>query len=140
MCRSRQGRGMRGIRRERSSWTLDAAKALLEVVYPICAGATLNLVKYYIAIEVNRNNYLWMHKRGGGKSLLGFWVSERLLPQATETLDAAGIPYIQRNQDLKITVDQQDDSHKLRGSDENRRSRAEVVGGIAVGPSTTSGI
>ena len=96
-----------GYWRERSSWTLDAAKALLEVVYPICAGATLNLVKYYIAIEVNRNNYLWMHKRGGGKSLLGFWVSERLLPQATETLDAAGIPYIQRNQDLKITVDQQ---------------------------------
>ncbi len=93
--------------RERSSWTLDAAKALLEVVRPIYASATLNLVKYYIAIEVNRQNYLWMHKRSGGKSLLTFWVSERLLPQATETLDAAGIPYVQRNQELKITVDQQ---------------------------------
>lgn len=64
-------------------------------------------MKYYIAIEVDRHNYLWMDKRGGGKSLLAFWVSERLLPQATETLDAASIPYVQRNQELRITVDQQ---------------------------------
>jgi hypothetical protein len=93
--------------RERSSWTLDAAMALLEIVRSSCASASLNFVKYYIAIEVNRQNYLWMHKRSGGKSLLTFWVSERLLPQATEALDAVGVPYVQKNQELKITVDQQ---------------------------------
>jgi hypothetical protein len=93
--------------REYSSWTLDAATALLEVIRPIFGSVSLNLVKYYIAIEVNRQNYLWLHKRGGGKSLLTFWISERLLPQTTETLDAAGIPYVQRNQELKMSVDQQ---------------------------------
>ncbi len=94
--------------RERSSWTLDAAKALLEVVSPIYTDVSLNFLKYYIAIVVvDRKNFLWMHKRGGGKSMLNFKLSERLLPQAMEILDAAGVTYVQKNQILRMTVDPQ---------------------------------
>jgi hypothetical protein len=96
-----------GYWQEYSPWTLDAAKALLEVVRPTYANVSLNLVKYYIAIEVSRQNYLWLHKRGGGKSLLKFWTSERLLPQAMEALDAAGVSYVQKNQEVGIIVDSQ---------------------------------
>ena len=92
---------------EYSPWTLDAAKALLEVVRPIYANASLNLVKYYIAIEVNRHNYLWLNKRGRGKSMLGFTVSEQLLSQALEALDAAGMPYVQKHREIRITIDQE---------------------------------
>ena len=77
------------------------------MVRPICPNTSLNLVKYYISIEINRPYNFWLEKRGRGKSLLGFRVSEPLLPQAMELLDAAGLPYVQNRRDLKITVDQQ---------------------------------
>jgi hypothetical protein len=92
---------------EKSPWTLDSAKTLLAVVQPIYANATLNLVKDYIGIQFNRNNHFSMRRRNGGKSLLSFWVSERLLPQVVEVLDAAGVPCVQKREKVFITVDQQ---------------------------------
>jgi len=67
-----------------SSWTLETAHALLEVVRPVYSAVLLNLVKYYIAIEVGGQNYMWLHKRSGGKSVLGFRLSDTLLPNATK--------------------------------------------------------
>jgi hypothetical protein len=91
--------------REYSTWTLDTAKALLEVVKPVFPTASIKYVKYYIAIEVNGYNYMWLHKRGGSKSLLQIWFSDKLLPQAAQELDQATISYSKMKQILRITTD-----------------------------------
>jgi hypothetical protein len=93
--------------RAKASWTLDAAKALLEAIRPIYTGGTLNFVKNYIAVEVNGNNYLGLHKRSGGKSILSFWLHDSLFADGAALLDGAGISYVSKNQSLKLTVDRQ---------------------------------
>jgi hypothetical protein len=93
---------------EKASWTIDTAKALLHIVQPVYGNTSLNYVKNYIAIIVNGNNYFWFHKRSGNKSLLGFWLSESLLPSATQLLDEKGIPYtVRKNQSIRITTDKE---------------------------------
>ena len=89
----------------KAPWTLDAAKALLEVVNKVYGNSTLNFVKNYIAIVVNNNNYLWLHKRSGNKSLLGFWLGEDLLQQGGEVLDSHGISYVKKTTSIRITID-----------------------------------
>jgi hypothetical protein len=91
--------------KERSPWTLDAARALLEATRSILAGATLNFVKYYIGIEVNGNNYMWLHKRSSGRSLLSCWFTEPHLPAAIALLDEAGLAYTKKGQTLRISTD-----------------------------------
>ena len=91
--------------RKRAPWTLDTAKALLEVVKPVFGEASLNLRKNHIGISVHGNNYLWMHKRSGGKSLIGFWFTEALLPEAQKAFDVADISYVKKKDSILITVD-----------------------------------
>lgn len=91
---------------EKAPWTNETAKTLLSVVQPSLGQAELNYVKGYIAIAVNRNNYFWFHKRAANKSLLSFWVGERLLSSAKPLLDAKGISYtVRKNHTLRITTD-----------------------------------
>jgi hypothetical protein len=91
--------------KEKSLWTLDAAKAFLEVVRSTLTGATLNFVKNYIGIEVNGNNYLWFHKRSSGHSLLSCWFTEPYLSDAIALLEEAGLAYTKKNQTLRISTD-----------------------------------
>lgn len=93
--------------RQKSSWTLDTANALLDATRPALPGAALNFVKNYIAVEVNGYNYLWLHKRSNGRSLLGCWFSDTHLPEAISLLDEAGMAYTKKNQRLRITTDKQ---------------------------------
>lgn len=91
--------------RTKASWTLETAKALLDVVNKVYSNATLSFVKNYIAITVNNNNYLWFHKRSGNKSLLSFWLGENLLPQGGDILDAKSISYVKKTTSIRVTVD-----------------------------------
>ena len=91
--------------RDYAEWTLDAAKAFLQVITPVFPTASIKYVKYYIAIEVNGYNYMWLHKRGGSKSLLQIWYTDKLLPQATQELDQATVSYSKMKQVLRITTD-----------------------------------
>lgn len=92
--------------KEKSPWTIETAKTFLEIVQPVFGEATLNYVKNYVAVVVNGNNYFWFHKRSGNKSLLGFWLSETLLPSATSLLDEKGVLYtVRKNQSIRITTD-----------------------------------
>mgnify|MGYP000303684340 CR=1 FL=1 len=94
--------------REKAAWTMDAARALLEIVRPVYGDASLNYVKNYIGIMVNGNNYFWFHKRSGNKSLLNFWLTESLLSSATKLLDEKGIPYtVRKNESIRITIDKE---------------------------------
>jgi hypothetical protein len=91
--------------KEKSPWTLDAAIALLDATRSTLAGAMLNFVKNYIGIEVNGNNYMWLHKRSSGCSLLSCWFSERHLPVAVALLEEAGLAYTKKGQILRISTD-----------------------------------
>ena len=91
--------------KEKSSWTLDAAKSILEATRSTLTGATLNFVKNYIGIEVNGNNYMWLHKRSSGRCLLSCWFTEPHLPDAIALLDKAGLAYTKKNQMLRISTD-----------------------------------
>lgn len=91
--------------KERSPWTLDAARALLEATRSTLAGATLNLRKYHIGIEVNGNNYMWLNKRASGRSLLSCWFTDLHLLAAANLLDEAGLAYTKKAQTLRISTD-----------------------------------
>jgi hypothetical protein len=91
--------------KEKSPWTLDAAKALLDAIRSALPEAVLNFVKNYIKIEVGGNNYMWLHKRGSGRSLLGCWFTEPNLLAASALLDEAGLAYTKKVQTLRIVVD-----------------------------------
>jgi hypothetical protein len=82
--------------KEKSSWTLDAAKAILEATRSTLTGASLNFVKNYIGIEVNGNNYMWLHKRSSGRCLLSCWFTEPHLPDAIALLEKAGLAYTKK--------------------------------------------
>lgn len=93
--------------RQKSPWTLDTAKALLDATPPSLPGAALNLVQNYIAVEFNGSNYLTLYKRSNGRSLLSCRFIEAHLPEAISLLDDAGMAYTRKNQKLRITVDKQ---------------------------------
>jgi hypothetical protein len=91
--------------REDSAWTLEAANTLREIIKQELPTAQLHYLKYYIAISVNGDNYIWLHKRGGNKSQIGFWFSEKYFGQASEQLEKAEISYSKKNQQLYLTTD-----------------------------------
>jgi len=91
--------------REYSAWTVETAKTLQEIIKEQLPVAPLHYVKYYIAISVNGENYIWLHKRSGNKSLIGIWFSEKYLGQASEVLDEAEISYSKKKQTLYFTTD-----------------------------------
>jgi hypothetical protein len=91
--------------REDSPWTLEAANTLQEIIRQELPTAQLHYLKSYIAISVNGDNYIWLHKRSGNKSQIGFWFSEKYFGQASEQLDKAEISYSKRNLSLYLTTD-----------------------------------
>lgn len=93
--------------RKKAPWTVDTAKALLSAVAPIFGDARLNFVKHYIGISVNGKNYIWMHRRSGGKSLVGFWFAEDHLAEAQRTFDTARIPFTKKKDSLMVRADKQ---------------------------------
>lgn len=90
---------------KKAKWTLDAAKKLLAVVTPVLGVAELGYVKSYVAVNVGRNNYFWLHKRSGNKSLLGFRIAPHLADEAQQILDDAKISFTRKPKQILITVD-----------------------------------
>lgn len=91
----------------KASWTVEAAKALRDVVAPVFGEADLKYVKNYIAISVGGYNYFWLHKRSGGKSLVGLWFKDGLLrPEAVKLFDEAGLSCVPKGtRSLMVTAD-----------------------------------
>jgi hypothetical protein len=90
---------------KRSKWTIEAAEALQNVTKNTFGESQLNFLKYYIAITVAGNNYMWLHKRGQGKSLLGFRMTQGLQDEAAGLLDAQSITYVRKPKRFLLTVD-----------------------------------
>ncbi len=109
---------------EKSAGTANTAKVFLGIVEPVLSHATLNYVKNYIAVSVNGNNYLWFHKRAANKSLLSFWVGERLIGEAKALLDAKGVTHsVRKNKEIRLTVDKK----LIEDNSEVFRKLAEIV-------------
>lgn len=109
--------------REKSDWTTDTAKAFLEIVRPVLGDATLNYRKNHIGILVGGNNYFWFGKRSGNKSLLGFWIGEKRLPDVTKLLDEKSMPYTPWREQVRLRTDKQ----AIEGNAELMREIAKLV-------------
>jgi hypothetical protein len=48
---------------KKAKWTLDSADALLNITSSALGEPVLNYLKNYVAITVDDNNYMWLHKR-----------------------------------------------------------------------------
>ena len=90
---------------KKAKWTVDASDALLNLVKDELKEPRLSYVKNYIAINVGRNNYFWLHKRSGNKSLLGFRIATHLADDAQQILDEAKISFTRKPKTILITID-----------------------------------
>jgi hypothetical protein len=90
---------------KKAKWTAETADKLLAVVKPELGEPQLGYVKDYVAIVVGRNNYFWLHKRSGNKSLLCFRIAPHLADTAQQVLDDAKIAFIRKPKMILVTVD-----------------------------------
>lgn len=90
---------------KKAKWTVDAADVLLNLIKNELKEPRLSYVKNYVAINVGRNNYFWLHKRSGNKSLLGFKIAAHLADDAQHVLDEAKISFTRKPKSILITID-----------------------------------
>lgn len=90
---------------KKAKWSVDTADKLLAVVTPALGAPQLGYLKNYIALNIGRNNYFWLHKRSGNKSLLGFRIAPHLADDAQQILDEAKISFTRKPKLILITVD-----------------------------------
>ena len=90
---------------KRAKWTVDPADALAKVTAPVFGFPTLNYVKVYVAITVNGSNYMRLHRRTTGKSLLFFRIAHGLQDEAAALLDQSNITYVRKAKNMRLTVD-----------------------------------
>jgi hypothetical protein len=94
--------------RTKASWTLETARALVEVLGPVYGSPiSLKYVKQYVALTVNDNNCFSLEKRIANKSILSFRPADDSAEKATALLDTGGIPYLQRSKRLWLTIDRE---------------------------------
>jgi hypothetical protein len=93
---------------EKAPATNEAAKALLAIVSSVLEKPEVHYVKHYVSIAASGNNVFWFHRRAANKSLLNFWVGERLIGKAKALLDAKDISYtVSKNRSVRITMDKE---------------------------------
>jgi len=90
---------------KKAKWTAEAADALLAVVGQELISPKISYVKNYVSISVGRNNYFWLHKRSGNKSLLGFRIAPHLADEAQQLLDNAKISFTRKPKSFLVTAD-----------------------------------
>jgi len=92
---------------KKARWTLEAADALVSTTTSVIGQPVLNYVKAYVAITVDGNNYMWLHKRTANKSQLTFRMDPTLQDEAAGLLDARNVTYVRKPKTIKITVDKE---------------------------------
>jgi hypothetical protein len=84
---------------KKAQWTLDAAHALLNI--------TNSIFDKSVAITVDGNNYMRLHKRTLSKSLLVSRIDQSLQDNAAAILDANNIAYVRKPKSIRIVVDKE---------------------------------
>jgi len=90
---------------KKATWTIEAARALLDCVGDMFDTPTIRFVKNYVAITVLGNNHFWFHKRSAKKSLFGFRIADDHLDAVSQLLDEQNISFVQKRNRFKTTCD-----------------------------------
>ena len=90
---------------KKATWTIEAARALLDCVGDMFDTPTIRFVKNYVAINVLGNNHFYFQKRSAKKSLFGFRISDDHLEDVSQLLDKQNISFVQKRNRFKITCD-----------------------------------
>jgi hypothetical protein len=90
---------------KKAKWTIEAADSLMSVSSSVFGQPSLNYLKQYVAITVDGNNYIWLHRRTSNKSLLVCRVAQALQDEATALLDESKIAYVRKTKTVRFTVD-----------------------------------
>lgn len=93
----------------KSSWTVENAKTLKEIVDKVLGDSTLRFLKSYVAINANNTNQFWLHKRWGNKSLLGFRIKPDMIEEVEALLNARDLSYTLRKKIFRLPMDK----HKI---------------------------
>lgn len=88
-----------------AKWTAETAGLLLDAVKPNLPSPQLSFQKHYVAITVGRNNFFFLRKRSGDKSLLGFRIATHLMDEAQQILDDAKLSFVKKGKDLHLVID-----------------------------------
>ena len=91
--------------KKKATWTIEAAKALVDVVGDQFENSSIRFLKNYVSLNVLGNNYFWFHKRSANKSLFGFRISDDHLENVSQILDEKNITYVLKRNRFKITCD-----------------------------------
>lgn len=91
---------------KKAAWTLDAADALLNVAKEVIPDVTQTYLKHYVALG-GKKNYVWLHKRSNGKSLVAFRLSDIHWEKVEELLDTANIVPTRKKGSFMIVLDHQ---------------------------------
>ena len=89
---------------EWAPWTLDFARLLQTPISPTLPEASLRLQKRHIGVAVHNRNYFYLNRRVAPKTLLTFRIVAPLLEEATRLLDEAGIPFVHRSKQIRMTI------------------------------------
>ena len=92
---------------EKAKWTLDVADSLVNITSSIFGSPILNYLKNYVAITVDGHNYMWLHKKSQGKSLLNFRMAQSLQDETVAVLNAKNMTYVRRPHSFRLTVDKE---------------------------------
>ena len=90
---------------DKASWTLDAAKTLVEIIKPVFPTAKIHPVKYYIAIVIDGNQHIWIRNRSNNKSEIQFWITDSAMPAGTAVLEKAEISIKTKKEHVLFLMD-----------------------------------
>ncbi len=89
--------------KNKSNETLDAAKKLLEITFPIYENIRLNYSKGYIGILRNGYNQLVVRKRSGDNIYISFRYGSKL-EEITQLLESYSIQYTEKQKHCSFTM------------------------------------
>lgn len=90
---------------KKAPWTVSHANQLKTI---LAGDISVNPVQSYIPLSIQGRNFMWLHRRAGNSSLLGFKAQDGRADEIAGLLDANQIPYARKGpRGFKLTVNDQ---------------------------------
>lgn len=93
---------------KKGSWTVSHANTLKTDLSKVMGNIAVNYVQSYISLSLQGRNFMWLHRRAGSSSLLGFRAQNGKTDEITALLDVNQIPYTRKGpRSFKLTINDQ---------------------------------